>query len=399
MPRAIALVLDEDVEGRGAWLDVEAIVSEAELVEDPLGRRPCAEERFGRERDVAVHADLPGNSRAAARRVLVHRRMTPITSWRTPRLACAAAIALALCIPMGASAQTGLDGRAVFFEGPVVVPRGEHLSELVVFEGPTRVNGAVSGDVVALGGDVDVVGRVGGDVVALSGAVRLGPSARVGGDVRGAQGTSMADGAQVGGTVRAIEAERVGLGAPILGWLGGWLLMTLAAGLLALLLHWLVPQRAKDATYTTARTDPWKSLGVGALIAVGLPLVALLAMITVIGIPIGIATLLASALLAFLGFVVGGFVFGRAIAERSRRGARWSALASGIVGIAILCALALIPVIGTLVWIVASCIGVGAATLAVWRTQRPRVRRPTPAPRRPEPPPHATPPLEHPAGA
>jgi cytoskeletal protein CcmA (bactofilin family) len=314
----------------------------------------------------------------------------------------AGGLALALVIPLSASAQSPRGGRAVVFDGPVVVAEQERLGSLVVFEGPTRVNGTVTGDVVALGGDVDVAGQVGGDVVALSGAVDLEPTARVGGDVRAAQGATAADGAMVSGTIRALEAERAGPLVGILGWLGSWLMMTIAVALLALLLYWLVPQRTKDAAYETARAEPWSSLGVGAVVSFGLPFLAVLAMITVIGIPIGIATLFASVLLAFIGFVICGFMIGRLIAERSARAAGWGDIAKLFVGLAILCALALVPVIGAAVWIVASCLGVGAAVMTAWRTQRPRVTPPQRAPappREPEPTREPAPPLQHPAGA
>lgn len=314
-----------------------------------------------------------------------------------------AGLALAWLVPLSASAQAGGEGRAVFFEGPVVLAEEDRVGSLVTFEGPTRVNGVVTGDVVALGGDVGVTGRVGGDVVALSGNVALAPSARVGGDVRAAEGTSVAEGAVVSGTIGTLEAERAGAAPGILGWLGSWLLMTLGVGLLALLLHWLVPQRAKESAYEAARLEPWPSLGVGALVFFGLPILAVLASITVIGIPIGIATLFASVLLAFTGFVICAFVIGRVIAERSPRAAGWGALLRLVVGLAILCGLALIPVVGTVVWIVASCLGIGAAVMAAVRTQRPRAARDR---RAPAPPPeplttpeqHPAPPL-HPSGA
>jgi len=338
--------------------------------------------------------------------VLVDWGMTSIIRERRSRRAWVASrvgwLALALVVPVSASAQAGADGRAVFFEGPVVVAEHDRIGSLVSFEGPTRVNGVVTGDVVALGGDVGVTGQVGGDVVALSGKVALAPSARVGGDVRAAEGASIAEGAVVSGTIGTLEAERAGSFPAILGWLGSWLLMTLAVGLLALLLYWLVPQRTKEAAYETARFEPWPSLGVGALVSFGLPLLAVLAMITIIGIPIGIATLFASVVLAFVGFVICGFVIGRLIAERRPRAAGWSAALQLFVGLAILCALALIPVVGTVVWIVASCLGIGAAVMAAVRTQRPRTARPR---RAPAPPPEATPehrgppPLQHPAGA
>src|SRR5690606_29897651 len=103
-----------------------------------------------------------------------------------------------------------MEGHAVVFGGPVVVREDQHLNALVVFDGPTRVDGTVAGDVVALDGDVDVAGEVGGDLVALDGAVRLERTARIGGDVRAAEGAVLADGAEVSGTIATVEAERAG---------------------------------------------------------------------------------------------------------------------------------------------------------------------------------------------
>lgn len=312
-------------------------------------------------------------------------------------------VLLAALAPLpSAAAQTAIEKQAVFFEGPVVLPESARVETLVAFEGPTRVNGVVQRDVIAIDGDVDVAGHVGGDVIAMDGLVRLAPSARVGGDLLSASPPSVAEGAQVGGAIRTFEATRDD-GAGVLGWFLSWLGMVVLASLLAFLLHFFVPARTKKMTYRTARTDPWRSLGVGALIAVALPLLALLAIVTVIGIPVGIVLFLVAGLVAFFGFVVGGFILGGAIAERSHRGATWSPLAWIFIGVAILSALTLVPVLGTLVWIAASLYGVGAAALTGWNARQTRLGRTPTTPRAPEPPPEPTttrgPIEQQPAGA
>lgn len=266
----------------------------------------------------------------------------------------------------------------MYFDGPAVVADRDRVRSVVAFEGPTRVDGAVIEDVIALGGDVDVAGQVGGDVVALNGAVRLEPTARVGGDVQSAGRTLVSEGAIVSGAIRPLEADGNRADAGILGWIASWLAMTFSSALLVLLLHWLVPPRVQEATWRTARTEPWPSVGVGAAVAIGLPFVAVIAMITIFGIPLGVGLLMAAGLLAFAGFVVGAFVLGRAMAERSPRVARWRPLAQVLAALAILCALTLIPGIGTVVWIAASLLGTGAAVLAAWRSRHPRHPRPEP---------------------
>lgn len=173
-----------------------------------------------------------------------------------------------------------------------------------------------------------------------------------------------------------------------------WLGMTVASGLLALLLVWLVPERSREAVYSAARREPGSSVGAGLLLAIALPLLGLALVLTVIGSPLGLAVWVGALLLAFVGFVAGAFVLGRWLAER-RPGQRLSGVAWLFIALAILCALSLVPVLGTFVWVAASVYGAGAIALAIYRgrtAQLERQRRappgppPTPGPERgPEP--------------
>lgn len=168
-----------------------------------------------------------------------------------------------------------------------------------------------------------------------------------------------------------------------------WLGMTVAAGLLALLLVWLVPERSREAVYSAARREPGSSVGAGLLLAIALPLLGLALILTVIGSPLGLAVWVGALLLAFVGFVAGAFVFGRWLAER-RPGQRLSGVAWLFVALAILCALSLIPVLGAFVWMVASIYGAGAIAVALYRgrtaqLERERRARPGPPPAEREP--------------
>lgn len=322
--------------------------------------------------------------------------------------ASAAAIALVLLVSPSVHAQDGRadqDDHAVVFRGAAKVPEGRTIDSIVVFQGPTRVDGTVIHDVVALRGDVYVKGTVGGDVVALGGVPHLASSAHVDGDVVSSKPAMIARGAHVSGAVRAVGAHGAAWGGWVV-YLLTWLGMTISAGLLALLLGWLVPARASDALYRTARSDPGVSLGVGVLIAIVLPVLAIAAMLTIVGIPLGVAVLFALVLLAFAGFVASGWVLGRAITHRRARATReetWGTrIGDVLLGVAILSAVSLIPVIGNLIWIGASFLGIGAAALAAYRARRkplgpPAERAPRePEPRTFEPPPY---PEERPAGA
>src|SRR5215211_6041688 len=104
----------------------------------------------------------------------------------------AAVVGLAACAfgLICSSAAQAVPSDRVVLSGTVDVPRGESVDDVVIADGPASVSGTVRGDLVALHGRVFIGGRVRGDVVALSSnAVRLGPGARIGGDLlyRGAK--------------------------------------------------------------------------------------------------------------------------------------------------------------------------------------------------------------------
>ncbi len=287
-----------------------------------------------------------------------------------------AAFVAALTVTPSTYAQQATRGAAVVVRGPVRVLPSDVVTSVVALEGPVRVEGVVVGDVVAVGGDVTVTGTVRGDVVALAGVVRLGPTAQVGGDLISPRQPIVARGAQIRGQVQPVgELERAGEGAgewSAAGYLLGWLGMTVSAILLALLLHWLVPTRSSREVLAVAQREPGKAVGVGLIGAILLPVIALAAMITVVGLPFGVAILIAAGLLAFVGFVAAGWILGRSLSQRSTRGQDWDPIAWVVIGVALLSAVTLIPVVGNLVWIVASMYGVGAIALAFYYARRER---------------------------
>ncbi len=68
--------------------------------------------------------------------------------------------------------------------------RGAVDGDVVAIGGGIEIDGEVTGDAVAIGGGIEIDGEVTGDAVASGGGVRLGPRAKVGGEV-GANGGSV----------------------------------------------------------------------------------------------------------------------------------------------------------------------------------------------------------------
>lgn len=254
----------------------------------------------------------------------------------------------------------------IVLSGSANVPRGTTAGEVVVFHGRANVAGVVYGDVVVLDGPIVIGGLVSGSVVALNGPIRLTADAQVGGDVLGAEAVRIEPGATVKGTVR----ETVGftLQGPLAAL--GILLGSVAIGvstlvLLALLL--LIAPRGAERVATAARTAPVASAGWGILFAVGLPVVAVAAMVTIVGLPLGLAVLLAMSLLFLIGYAWAVFAIGRLMVGEPR--SRWLAL---LAGWAVAAAVGLVPFLNVAAWALGGMFGFGAMVVAVWRARAPR---------------------------
>jgi hypothetical protein len=163
----------------------------------------------------------------------------------------------------------------------------------------------------------------------------------------------------VDGDIRRVSRFNVRLGElTALSRILIWLATSLSSFLLGLLLILLVPT-AMEATARTARERFGPSIGFGFLTLIGLPLLAIVTIGIVVGIPFGVGLLLALGLLYWLGYAAGAYALGRRLVS-----APTNRVISFLVGWGILRGLALIPVIATLVWLAATVWGLGSLVIA-----------------------------------
>jgi hypothetical protein len=235
---------------------------------------------------------------------------------------------------------------------------------VIVIDGPVRIAGHATGDVVAISGPVHVSGRVDGDLAAVSDRATLAPTARVGGDVRyGDERPVVASGARVGGSVSKENWSDTVSGWGWVSWLGLWLAVSVSTLIVAALMLALAP-RALVAAERAARERLGAAIGWGIALAIGLPVIAVIALLTLVGIPFGIGLLLALLPLLAVAYATGAWIVGRRVVRD--RASAWVAL---LAGWAILRVLALIPVLGAIVGIAATVVGLGALAVALWRAR------------------------------
>ena len=269
--------------------------------------------------------------------------------------------ALAVAAPAGAQDESDADTQVVL-TGRAEVRAGERSGSVVILDGPAVIDGQVDGAVVALNGDIRVSGTVEEDVVALKGRATITSGARVGGDVVSSTSPQVDPGATVEGDTETVRFSFRALG--VIFWLAWWVGVTVSLLLFGILLLALAPGMMA-AAYRVGREELGPAIGWGLLAAVALPVVSILVMFTLVGIPLGILGLLALAPLYAMGFVDAALALGRTMIKEP--GSRFLAF---LVGLVILRILGLIPALGGLVTFVAAAYGLGALAIAARRSAR-----------------------------
>jgi hypothetical protein len=270
------------------------------------------------------------------------------------------AIILALAAP--ADAASSRLGRLVVLNGRTTVAASEVADTVVVFHGRTIVEGRVDGSVVVFDGSTRISGDVRDSVVVFRGHVEVADGAHIGGDLVTNATPDVAAGAQVDGARKHVSSLRF----TSYTWLSRllvWLAYTLSVLALGLILVALLPGPMESAA--SASRSVGATIGWGFALLFGLPVAAILVMVTVVGIPLGLSILLALWFLFTVGYTVGVFVVGRRLVKPPA--GRMKAFLAGF-GVARV--LALVPVLGGLAWTIATLIGLGATAVAVWRSRR-----------------------------
>lgn len=283
---------------------------------------------------------------------------------RTMLLLSLGAAALVSCWTPPAAAEEADDVEAVVVVTGRADVRADEVRDIVViFDGPATIEGTVREQVVAFNGDVRVSGAVEDDVVSFNGRVTVAEGGRVGGDVVSRQPAVIEPGATVGGEVGRFDADAFDASFGVVTRVAWWLAVSVSALALGLLLVWLAPGLV-EATLAVARTATAAVVGWGLLVLIGGPVAAVVLMITLVGIPLGLYLLAALSVLSVLGYTVSAWLLGRVMVREPR-----GRIPAFLVGLAVLRVVALVPVLGGLVWFAAAVVGTGALAVAGWRAR------------------------------
>ncbi len=244
--------------------------------------------------------------------------------------------------------------------------------DVLLGAGSTTIAGPVTRNVRAGGGDLTINAAVGGDVQANVNTLHLGNGAAIQGKVtyRSDNQATVDSGAKVQGGLerQAREASQPPIGVRILRILFGWLRALVGLFALGLILVLVVPGLSQR-TVATLQASPWASLGLGVLLLIVVPIVALLVFvggIIVGGWWLGVFLLVAYALALLIGYARAGLLTGDWIVRRLN----WSGLHPVwplLVGLVILTLIGLIPILGGIVSFIVALLGFGAFALTLAR--------------------------------
>ena len=234
-----------------------------------------------------------------------------------------------------------------------------------------EVAGRIGKELRAAGQSITIGGVIDGNVQLAGEMIEILPGAQIAGDLiyHSSEDALIAAGAQISGHVERIDLELPELELPegsgfsvIIGFL-------LSLLLTAVVVFLLLPRLSLAAT-GLIRRDPFKCLGLGFTVLVVTPVLAVVLLITVLGIPLGLALLALYFVALLLGFLVGVYYLSDVGVRWWRKGAElsksWRVL-SIIVAIVVLTLLQLVPVIGGLIVLFLFLFGLGALALHVYR--------------------------------
>jgi hypothetical protein len=275
-----------------------------------------------------------------------------------------------------AQVTRGADDDQVVLTGSLFVPEGETVGAAVIFDGPVTIAGTVTKSLVVFHGDVEITGTVRKDVVVFDGDVTVRSGAEVGGNIVSTATPRVEQGATVSGTTQRITGRfdfgDIGFASRIAWWIG-YSSSTLILGMLLLLLA----PGLDIALAKAVRERIGAVIGFGALWFFLLPVVAVLLLVTVVGIPLGLFLLLALALLYTVAYVAGALAVGRLLVKAPAS----SRFLAFLLGWGTLRAAALVPVLAGLAFTVAAILGFGVVAVAARRkpaTEAPALAPPPP---------------------
>lgn len=291
-------------------------------------------------------------------------------------------------IPSSALAQQERQGGdhnddvLIRINGQLNLMENQTAGTVIVISNDANIAGRVTEGLVVIDGNATVSGVVEGDVTVLSGEIDLLETARIDGDLNLYDSDlNRQPGSVIDGTTHERSAitwsswDSLALSAYL------WAAMTIFSVVVALLFAAAGGrQLVTSAGFITERTG--KTILATVVGGIMIPVLAVLAILTIFGIPVGLGLLLLlMPIMAVLGYVVAGTRIGIWLVERERDPETIGhPYLAAVLGVVVLHVVGLVPFLGGLIQFIAAVVGAGALTLLAWSAWRGRGAAESPPP-------------------
>lgn len=250
--------------------------------------------------------------------------------------------------------------------------------DLILTVASLTLNGAVERRVAGVAESVTHNGSVGTEFDIGVTNLIITDNASIGGDLtyRSEKEAEIASGAEIGGEMKhEMDAEAtdtdVGFSFDSIAFGVAGLIMTAVYGTALLLIF---PRLSVTASNQLLE-NPLMSIGMGIVFLIVVPIVSVLVMITVVGIPLGLIALLLYGIALFSAQVFVGLTIGRLIlsffADGKRRLIQFFGL---LIGLLILYGISFIPYVGPWAPLIVVILGLGGLMMAIGRLRHEPVR-------------------------
>jgi hypothetical protein len=279
-------------------------------------------------------------------------------------------LGLLIFVPVAAAADPWDQDEHLLFNtgGDITLAAGQHADLLVVVDGTATIEGDAK-SVFVINGTANFVGSRTAGVVAIRSHVTLDAGSVVAGDIRTIDSTvESAAGASVQGTVKDFAADLAGSAVLIASaMLLVYVAFAISAIVAGLALAGLAGRQVREVGALISK-EPVTTFLAGLAGLIGIALVGALAIVTIVGAPLGLAILvLVLPALFIAGYLVAGIWIGDMILAQASPGVvRERPYLAALLGLAVLAVIGIIPVVGGIVIFV----GFGAVVLLMWRTLR-----------------------------
>lgn len=269
--------------------------------------------------------------------------------------------------------------------GTTTIAATEHLDTAVIIDGDAIIDGTIEDTLWVISGNVTINGRVNGEITVIDGVLTLSSTATVKNVSLIRSDITRDPAATITGKLsERSEFVNFGWGRDLFSF-AFWIGSTIAILVAGLIFTAIAGRHVFNAAGNLTRR-PVESIISAILLWIGMPILGVLAILTLIGIPLGIMLLLSLPIIWIAGYTVAGMSLGQVIGPRLKlTSGPEHAYRNVMIGLITFQIIGLVPFVGGLIVGLAGFVGSGAMIYLAYRARSERRASATPVLNEPAP--------------